>query len=62
MQTKKLNPFIRVAEAPYAGRTGYRYTVACADTGREIASGWCESEAVAQQMADRVAKVPTKPE
>lgn len=59
---QKLNPFIRVVESPYAGRTGYRYTVACETTGREIASGWCESEAVARQMADRVAATPNKPE
>lgn len=59
---KKSESLIRVTEAPYAGRTVYRYTVDCAVTGREIAAGWCDTEGLAQQMAERIAQDSQKPE
>ncbi len=43
-----------VDPAPYAGRMGWRYTVACAVTREPIASGWCETEALAHKMVEKV--------
>lgn len=45
---------VTVLPADYAGRSAYRYTVACAETGLQIAAGWGESLEQAQLMVHRI--------
>lgn len=59
VQDKKEN-FVDVREALYAGRKVFRYTVTSSDTGREIASGWCETEELARHMAEKIADEKTE--
>lgn len=44
---------VTVLPSDYAGRTAYRYTVSCAESGREIAAGWGESMTQAHDMVSR---------
>lgn len=54
MQDNKQAKYVKVRVTPYAGRMMYHYTVECSKSGQVYAAGWCESEAQAWQMAEKM--------